>query len=125
LIIPCEVVVKTVSPAIRALLAQKLINEYHLKETRVAELLGITQSAVSKYTKKVRGTTIHLDQISEIQEIVNQMTALLLADPVEETKIILLFCQACTIIRSKGLMCPLCRQNQKPLNHSCNFCQNP
>jgi predicted transcriptional regulator len=107
------------------MLAQKLINEYHLKETRVAEILGITQSAVSKYTKKVRGTAIPIDQIVEVQEIVNQMTRLLLADHVEETKIMRLFCQACTIVRSKGLMCPLCQQNQKPINHGCDFCRQP
>jgi predicted transcriptional regulator len=123
LIAPCEVAVKTVSPALRALLAQKLIGEYKLKETRVAEILGITQSAVSKYAKKVRGTTIPLEQNTEIEDIVNQMTKLLLADPIEQTKVMLLFCQACTTIRSKGLMCPLCQQNQKTKIDNCDFCQ--
>ncbi len=123
MIAPCEVAVKTVSPALRALLAQKLIGEYKLKETRVAEILGITQSAVSKYTKKVRGTTIPLEQNTEIEDIVNQMTKLLLADPIEQTKVMLLFCQACTTIRSKGLMCPLCQQNQKTKIDKCDFCQ--
>ncbi len=123
MIAPCEVAVKTVSPAIRALLAQKLISEYKLKEARVAEILGITQSAVSKYTKKVRGTAIPVEQTPEIEGIVNQMTTLLLADPIEQTKIMLLFCQACTTIRSKGLMCPLCQQNQKTPVDNCDFCK--
>jgi uncharacterized protein len=122
LIAPCEVAVKTVSPAIRALLAQKLINDHDLKETEAANILGITQSAVSKYTKKVRGNTIPIAQFSEIQNITNQMINLLLANPVEHTKVMLLFCQACNAIRSKGVMCPFCQQNQKTQIENCDFC---
>lgn len=119
---PCEVAVKTVSPAIRALLAQTLIDEHKLKETKVAEILGITQSAVSKYNKKVRGATIPIDNLSEIQPITSRMINLLLSDPVPRMEIMNLFCQACRLIRQKGLMCPLCQQNQKPKIDSCNFC---
>lgn len=122
---PCEVAVKTVSPAIRALLAQTLIDEHKLKEIKVAEILGITQSAVSKYNKKVRGTTIPIENLPEIQPIANQMVSLLLANPVPRIEIMNLFCQACTLIRSKGLMCPLCQQNQKPRIDDCNFCNQP
>jgi predicted transcriptional regulator len=125
LLTPCEVAVKTVSPAIRALLAQTLIDEHKLKEMKVAEILGITQSAVSKYNKKVRGTTIPIENLPEIQPIANQMVSLLLANPVPRIEIMNLFCQACILIRSKGLMCPLCQQNQKPRIDDCNFCNQP
>ncbi len=122
---PCEVAVKTVSPAIRALLAQNLLENYEMKENQVAQILGITQSAVSKYSRKVRGTTIPLENIPEIQTIANQMISLLLANPVEQTKVMLLFCQACALIRSRGLMCPLCQLNQKPRIDNCDFCFPP
>jgi predicted transcriptional regulator len=122
LLTPCEVAVKTVSPAIRALLAQTLIDEHKLKETKVAEILGITQSAVSKYNKKVRGTAIHIENLSEIRPITNQMISHLLSNPVPRMEIMNLFCQVCRLIRSKGLMCPLCQQNQKPEINGCNFC---
>jgi len=122
LLTPCEVAVKTVSPAIRALLAKTLLEKHDLKETKVAELLGITQSAVSKYYKNVRGTTIHIENVTEVQEIVNQMTTVLLTQPTKQTKLMKLFCQACRIIRSNGLMCPLCRQNQKTKINNCDFC---
>lgn len=122
MITPCEVAVKTVSPSIRALLAQTLLQKHEMKESQVAEILGITQSAVSKYNKKVRGTMISLENIPEIRIITDQMITLLLADQVEQTKVMLLFCQACITIRSKGLMCPLCQQNQKPKIENCDFC---
>jgi predicted transcriptional regulator len=107
----------------RALLAQILIEKHGLKEIQVAQLLGITQSAVSKYSKKLRGKTLPLESIPEIQTITDQMVNLLLATPVDQTQVMLLFCQACTIIRSKGLMCPLCQQNQKNKIDNCNFCR--
>ena len=122
---PCEVAVKTVSPAIRALLAQTLIEKHELKENQVAEILGVTQSAVSKYNKKVRGTAIPMENIPEIQTITNQMIPLLLAKPIQHMEVMNLFCQACAMIRSKGLMCALCQQNQKPKIDSCDFCNQP
>ncbi len=122
---PCEVAVKTVSPAVRALIAQTLIEKHDMKETQVAQILGVTQSAVSKYNKKTRGTTIPISDIPEIQIIANQMIPLLLSNPIQQKEVMKLFCQACSIIRNKGLMCPLCQQNQKPHIESCNFCQEP
>jgi len=98
------------------------MEKHEMKEAQVAEILGITQSAVSKYNKKVRGTMISLENIPEIQNIADQMVTLLLSDQVEQTKVMLLFCQACSTIRSKGLMCPLCQQNQKPKIEKCDFC---
>lgn len=122
---PCEVAVKTVSPAIRALLAKTLLERHEMKETQVAEILGVTQSAVSKYSKNVRGTTIKIENIPEIKTITNQMITLLLKNPAEQAELISLFCQACIIIRDKGLMCDLCQQNQKVKTDNCGFCHPP
>jgi predicted transcriptional regulator len=119
---PCEVAVKTVSPAIRSLIAQNLLEKHNLNETQVANILGITQSAVSKYSNKVRGTTISIENIPEVQLLADQMVTRLLANPVEQTELMRLFCQTCRIIRQKGLMCPLCQQNQKVKIDGCDFC---
>jgi predicted transcriptional regulator len=121
---PCEVAVKTVSPAIRALLAQTLTEKYQMKEREIADILGITQSAVSKYNNKTRGTTISLENLPDIKLIANQIAPLLLSTPVQHHEIMKLFCEACTLIRSKGLMCELCKQNQKPEIEKCSFCDN-
>jgi uncharacterized protein len=122
---PCEVAVKTVSPALRALLAQNLMEKHEMKETQVAQILGVTQSAVSKYSRGVRGTTIPMDNIPEIQTLANQMITHLLATPIQQVEVMKLFCQACTLIRSKHLMCPLCQQNQNPKVDGCSFCFDP
>lgn len=122
---PCEVAVKTVSPAIRALLAQTLRDKHELKEIQIAEILGITQSAVSKYSKKIRGASISINSVPEVKSVVDQMASLLVVQPMQMTQqleVMRLFCEACTIMRKKGLMCELCQQNQKPKIDGCNFC---
>ncbi len=121
---PCEVAVKTVAPAVRAILAQTLLRKHEMKETQVAQILGISQSAVSKYNKKVRGTTISIDHLPEIQNLTNQMIAVLLADPIQKMEYMKLFCKACSLVRSKSLMCPLCQENQKPKIDGCEFCRS-
>ncbi len=125
MLIPCEVAVKTVSPSIRALLAQTLMEKHQMKQTQVAEVLGITQSAVSKYSKKTRGSTISIENIPEVQALTDQMITLLTANPVPQSEVMKLFCKTCTLIRDRGLMCPLCRQNQSPLIDGCDFCNQP
>ena len=122
---PCEVAVRTVSPALRALLAQTLMQKHEMKETQVAQILGITQSAVSKYSKGVRGTAISMENLPEIQTLADQMISHLLANPVQQIEVMKLFCQACTLVRSNQLMCPLCQQNQNPKIDGCDFCLNP
>ncbi|MFB3888379.1 MAG: transcriptional regulator [Candidatus Bathyarchaeia archaeon] len=123
MLIPCEVAVKTVSPAIRALLAKTLIEKHDMKEIQVAQILGITQSAVSKYFKNARGTAIPLENVADLQPITDKMIALLLTNPAPQPEIMALFCQACILIRSTGLMCPICRENQKSKLDNCDFCQ--
>ena len=124
MITPCEVAVKTVSPSIRALLTKTLLEKHKMTETQAANILGITQSAVSKYMKNARGITIPLENEVEIQVITNQIVDLLMANPRNQTEIMKLFCQACAVIRNKGLMCTLCQQNQKIPIDNCDFCQS-
>jgi uncharacterized protein len=106
-------------------MAQTLIEKHDMTQIDVAKVLGITQSAVSKYNKRVRGTTISIEKIPQVQVLTDQMITLLLANPVQHTEVMHLFCQACSVIRSQGLMCPLCQQNQEPKIDGCDFCNQP
>lgn len=47
-----ERVIKKFIPAFRLKAAQMMVNEYGIKQQRVAEVLGTTQAAVSKYLKE-------------------------------------------------------------------------
>ena len=52
---PCEVVVNTILPNVRAELVKVLIEEHHLRQVDVATLLDITQASVSQYRALIRG----------------------------------------------------------------------
>jgi len=94
-----------------------------MKETQVAQVLGVTQSAVSKYNKKVRGTTVPIYNMPEIRKLADQMITLLLANPPQQLEVTKLFCQASKLIKDKDLMCSLCQQNQNQKIENCDFCR--
>ena len=123
LILPCEIAVKSVIPAIRATLAKELVETYGLKQDQVAEILGVSQSAVSKYTRHVRGHVIKIDKTEGLQPHMNNMLKLLVNGSSKRTEFLGLFCQMCTVIRKNGLMCPFCQKTDPKIKlEDCNFC---
>jgi len=123
LILPCEIAVKSVIPAIKATLAEELVETYGLKQDQVAEILGISQSAVSKYTRQVRGHVIKIDNIEEIQPLINRIVNLLVNGTLERAEFLSLFCQICIIVRKKGLMCQYCQKSEPTIKiEECRFC---
>ena len=123
MITPCEVAVKSVVPAIKALVACELVEKHGLKQDEVAEILGISQSAVSKYTGKTRGYVIRVDDIEDVRPMINSMIALLLDRDYERNELLVSFCQTCALVRKSSLMCEFCRKSEPKLKiEDCNFC---
>jgi hypothetical protein len=123
LIVPCEVAVKSVIPSIRALMANELVEKHGLRQDEVAELLGISQSAVSKYTRKVRGYVVKIDDAEEILPLINKMIELLVNGDYQRREFLGFFCQTCKTIRRKQLMCRLCRKTDSTIEiEECRFC---
>ena len=126
MLLPCEVGVKTVLPAIRALMARTIMENQGMKEQQVAEILGLSQSAISRYTTKERGNIITIENVPEVQVLIDKMVNLLLYKrPHQTTEVLETFCQICKIIREKGLLCELCQKKtgQKWLD-MCAFCRS-
>jgi len=125
LIIPCEIAVKSVIPAVRALIAKELVEKHGLKQDQVADLLGISQSAVSKYTRKVRGYVIEVDNIEELKPLISKMISLLVSGTYRRGEFLRIFCQTCIIIRKTSLMCQVCwKADPKIKIEECGFCLN-
>src|ERR1035441_3780559 len=124
LILPCEVGVKTVLPAVKAIMARSIVEKHGLNEKQTADLLGLSQSAVSRYVGRGRGNLLNIEGTSEVLALIDQMVNHLIKAPDNKTEILKLFCQTCTTIREKGLMCPTC-QKQMPREwaEKCFFCQ--
>jgi len=123
LIIPCEIGVKSVIPAIKAVMAREMVEAQGLKQTQVAKILGISQSAVSKYTLQVRGHIISIDDIEEIRPLINKMINLLLNGTYQRAELLKFFCKTCIIIRQKSLMCQFCQKTDPKIKiEECGFC---
>ena len=60
-------------PAVRAILAKKLIKEYSLKEEDVAKVLGITQAAVSNYVRGTRGDVELITKLESVREVMRMI----------------------------------------------------
>jgi len=109
LIIPCEVASKSVVPALRAMVARQLIEQYGMKQEQVATRLGVTQAAVSKYRHQVRGEAIQLESAPEVQTMSKDIASMLSQNP-DPIAVSQKLCQACTDIRALGLMCETCHK---------------
>ena len=125
MILPCEVAVRCVVPAVKALIAKELIEEKGLKQGQVAEILGISQSAVSRYSRKARGQAIRVDEIEGVQTYVNSMVVLLLERKCRSMELLQLFCQTCSAVRRTALMCAFCKKTDPNIKiEECRFCIN-
>jgi uncharacterized protein len=73
MLLPSEIEAKSMIPAIRAILAKKLMKDYDLKEEVVAKVLGITQAAVSNYLRGTRGDDELISKLSSFQEVMRMV----------------------------------------------------
>ena len=102
--------VKTVLPAVKAIMARQIVEKHGLNEQKTAELLGLSQSAVSRYIGRERGNLLKIEDSTEIIALISQMVTSLIKEPDNKNEILKLFCQTCQAIREKGLMCSNCQK---------------
>jgi len=115
--------VKSVIPAIRAYIAKQLIQTYKMKQTDVAGLLGITQTAVSKYVGNVRGQALRIDKEDEIQSMMNKIASRIADKKTSGPQLTLEFCSVCRAVRRNGQMCELCKRSDPEITKvSCGIC---
>jgi predicted transcriptional regulator len=101
---PCEVVVWYVLPTIRRELAKELVQQYDIKQSKVAKMFGVTDAAISQYLKNKRGgssiieTSEHYDLFEdEIKESAKRLAE-------GTTDISAEMCRICTSIKAIGLL---------------------
>ena len=125
MLLPCEVGVRTVLPAVKALMARTIVEKHGMKEQQAADILGLSQSAVSRYVNKGRGNLLSIEKVPEVQKLIEEMTHFILNEPQKKQEILKLFCATCQTIRRKGLLCPLCKSKMNEnWAESCTFCNS-
>ena len=124
MILPCEVGVKTVLPAVKAVMARSIVTKHGLNEKQTADILGLSQSAVSRYIGRERGNLLEIEGTTEVVILIDQMVTHLIKRPDNKTEFLRLFCQTCQTIREKGLMCNHCQKEMtQDWAEKCFFCK--
>lgn len=122
MIIPCEMAAKAVVPTIRAMVAKELSESYKLKQEEIANLLGLTQSAVSQYLSNIRGRALDIEGVKEIEMIIKDLASILMTNSASKD-VCQRYCEACRVIREKRIMCQLHSRLDPQFNITdCNIC---
>ncbi len=121
----CVTVVKYVLPAMRVLIMKQLMEEHGLRKTDVAERMSMSPAAITHYTKGFRGSGFIKD-ISESKEAIKKISEICNAIAIDESPMDIVMekiCEVCKLIRMKGIVCELHREEFSELCLSdCELC---
>ena len=124
---PSEIEAKSLIPAIRSILAQKLIKEYCLKEEDVAKVLGVTQAAVSNYVRGTRGDTqlvAKLESVLEVTRMIEDIARDLASDKAYTPNTMAKFVQLCNYMRYTFIICDVHRTMESHIDEKvCEQCE--
>lgn len=116
-LMPQEMEVWYLLPALRREIAKILINDYNFTQKKVAGVFGITESAVSQYLKSKRASdlTFSSEDIDGIKKSAKKINN----DPQNYSKY--LYDLSKKLKGTKG-MCELHRKHDPSIGHKCDLC---
>jgi len=127
---PCEIVVKHLLPALRAMIAKELTEKYGFKQEESARKLGITQSAISYYLSGSRGArnargyrVIALKRNPQVKAAVKEIAKATAGDGTTTVQTIQKLCKTCIILRSGEDLCKMHMETLPSIGETCNLCQ--
>lgn len=120
---PCEVVVRSVLPAFRSLVARRLIENYNFSQVAAAKKLGTTQASISHYLYSKRGEKMvkQLESSSSVRTIVAEIAEGIANDKISPLDAMLHFCELCGALRSGDMICDW-HKCSSTVPESCNVC---
>ena len=107
LISPYEIVAKSALPALRAMVAKRLQDEYDMTQQQVASRLGVTQASVSNYARKTRGMMVNLESDSTVSKAADKIAHELSLENPDSREALKSMTEVLDYIRFNKLMCTL------------------
>ncbi len=127
MLLPSEIEAKSLIPAIRAILAKKLIKEYEMKEEVVAKVLGVTQAAISNYVRGTRGDMELINKLSSIYEVMNKIDDIaqdLKANKAYTPSTMSKFVELCNFMRYSFIICDVHHKIESNIDEEmCELCK--
>jgi predicted transcriptional regulator len=120
----CEIIVSKVLPAMRAIVTRELMHTYGLSQTETARRLGVTQPAISQYSRELRGYNVKLLKSSpKVMKEVKGLAAEIASGKTSPRDMPARICEICGSIRKERVICKLHEQNYPPIS-PCKQCFN-
>lgn len=116
-IMPQELDVWYLIPAIRRELAIIFTKEKKLSQKKVATILGLTESAISQYLKSKRAEELKFS--AKDKEEIRKTADKMLTDESNSTKYLY---ELSIKLRSSGCLCNLHRKHDKDVSIYCDIC---
>ena len=107
LISPYEIVAKSALPALRAMVARRLQEDFHLTQQQIARRLGVTQASVSNYARKTRGMMVNLESDSTVAKAADKIAKDLSSERPDSREALRSMTEVLDYIRFNKMMCIL------------------
>jgi|TARA_Y100000310_G_C20670847_1_gene810196 hypothetical protein len=116
-VMPQEIEVWYLIPALRREIARILITDYKLSQKKSAEILGITGAAISQYLKSKRGNEIKFSRTET--EKIKKSTKKIIKNNENTMKEIY---DLCVFLRKSKTICKLHKSRDKNVPKNCEVC---
>ena len=128
MLLPAEIETKTLIPALRAILAKKLMETYNIQEEDISKMLGVTQAAISNYIRGTRGNPeliIKLLSIKEVSVMIDEIASNLSTNMAYTPASLSKFIGLCNYIKSSLLICDIHHNLETNIDEAiCKECEN-
>ena len=122
---PYEIASKSVIPAIRGMIARGLI-EKNFTQSQIADALGITQPAVSKYFWDKRGRAINFDKREDVKKMGDVITEGIAEHRLTNIQVANMIKEICDYVMRSGYMCEVHLEVDPQIkNYNCKICMEP
>jgi len=128
MLLPAEIETKTLIPALRAILAKKLMEIYNIQEEDISKMLGVTQAAISNYIRGTRGNPeliTKLLSIKEVSDMIDEIASNLSTNMAYTPASLSKFIGLCNYIKSSLLICDIHHNLETNIDEAvCKECEN-
>ena len=128
MLLPAEIETRTLIPALRSILAKKLMEAYNIQEEDISKMLGVTQAAISNYIRGTRGNPeliIKLLSIKEVSGMIDEIASNLSTNMAYTPASLSKFIGLCNYIKSSLLICDIHHNLETNIDEAvCKECEN-
>ncbi len=102
--LPCEVFVRDVLPAVRAMVARDLVEKHDLTQREAARRLDMTQPAISQYKNKLRGREVkELEDSNAVSSRINELVSDIAGQKIDIEEYDERFCEICRAAKEDSI----------------------